>query len=176
MYGPYGSKLLFTILLHRHSPSAFDQLWERRYQKECPPNLTDEEKERRLIRHQTADPRIHKYNDIAGFAEVYWDSGSRMLIDYYFIGDRRTRYGRTVWASQAGFTSAHKFYLHSASVNSGSFFLGEDDVEKKRNAVFEALDALERKAKQLNCYVDTTAEREITRCLDVSKFFMRNFD
>jgi hypothetical protein len=34
---------------------------------------------------------LHQFNDLVGFAEVYWDCGTRVMVDFYFHGDSRTR-------------------------------------------------------------------------------------
>jgi hypothetical protein len=56
---PNGSRLIFTTIQHRHSPEGFHARRTRRLECLC----------------TTAG-----YNDVSGFAEVYWDAAARILV------------------------------------------------------------------------------------------------
>ena len=166
------NKLIFTVILHRHSPTKFDRQWEQTFKRSISPDLTPETEDRMRNFYSTSNPKIYRYNDIAGFAEIYWDGGTRILVDYYFLGDRRTKYGQAVaklWPSK---TSGNKYYMWQCMASGGSFIDG-DNALKKRTALYEALDAVSAQVKKFGCYVDLTTEREIANCIDVKKLLVR---
>jgi hypothetical protein len=168
-------KLIFTIILHRHSPETFDRKWEQSFRHNisgAPSSLTQKDEDRMRNYFSASGPRIHRYNDIAGFAEVYWDGGTRILVDYYFLGDQRTKYGQAVAKRWPYMTSGNKYYMWQHMASGGSFIAG-DTALKKRRALHEALDAVSAQAKQFGCYVDLTTEQEIANCIDVNKLLVR---
>jgi len=74
-------KLIFTVLIHRHSPEKYDQLreaqWNRTYS-------TPQARERFRDEFYACCPAAQRYNDIAGYAEIYWDGGNRILAELFF--------------------------------------------------------------------------------------------
>jgi hypothetical protein len=168
-------KLIFTVILHRHSPKAFDRKWEQSFKQSissASSYLTQKDEDRMRNCFSASSPRIHRYNDIAGFAEIYWDGGTRILADYYFLGDQRTKYGQAVAKRWPYKTSGNKYYTWQHMAGGGSFIAG-DNALKKRKALQEALDAVSAQAKKFGCYVDLTTEREIANCIDVNKLLVR---
>ncbi len=166
------SKSIFTILLHRHSPKSFAQRWEKTFRRTAPRSMTVEmEKQMRTI-YCSSKPRIHRYNDIAGFVEVYWDAGTRILTDCYMLGDRRTKYGRELAKRWPGRISGNRYYPYF-SMSEGGSFSSYDKPAQKKAAIIETLDDVEKAAKRLGCYVDLRVEREIANCIDVNKLLVR---
>ncbi len=137
-------KLIFTIILHRHSPETFDRKWEQSFRhsiSSAHSSLTQKVEDRMRDCFSASSPRIHRYNDIAGFAEVYWDGGTRILVAYYFLGDRRTKYGQAVAKLWPYKTSGNKYYAWQHMAGGGSF-IAWDNALKKRKALHEVLDAV----------------------------------
>jgi hypothetical protein len=115
---PNGSKLIFTVFLHRHSPRQFSKLREQRIERTyANPDL----RERYRGEFDTSDPAVHRYNDIAGYGEVYWDGGTRILVEIFFRGDRRRKSGQAVAAGRRPqIVSASSFYpLYVQGVEAG---------------------------------------------------------
>jgi len=83
------SKLVFTILLHRHSPEEFLKIREQRFERMY---LKTHGLRRHREEFDASYPAIHRYNDIAGYAELYWDGGTRILAELFVQGDRRRKH------------------------------------------------------------------------------------
>src|SRR5436305_1720971 len=90
---PNGSKLIVTVLIHAHSPQTFAEAREREL---CRLYTTAATRERYREHYDVFRSPVHRYNDVAGYAEVYWDAGTRILLDFFFKGDMRTTFGKAI--------------------------------------------------------------------------------
>jgi len=61
-----GSKLIFTIFLHAHSPESFARLREARLKKMY---STPKSRERYRDEFNRSHPSSHRYNGVTGYAE-----------------------------------------------------------------------------------------------------------
>lgn len=161
-------KPIFTVLFHRHSPAVFNRRWEKRSRATIPPTGLEEASERL---YYGLNPKVHRYNDIAGFAEIYWDLGTRILANYYFRGDRRTKYGRQIGNQLGVPVSGKHYYLLYNMVEEASFVSAS--VSEKRNALLAALQRVKETGKRLGCFVDLRTEISIAKCLNVEKYMSR---
>jgi hypothetical protein len=119
-------------------------------------------------------PPLHRYNDIAGFAELYWDGGTRILVDYFFRGDRSRKFGKQVarsWPEDGARISPGKFYLFALGVESGGIPHETCDANLKRKAILEALREIRIRATDLCCFVDLTHEHELLQAIDINLLF-----
>jgi hypothetical protein len=84
---------------------------------------------------------VHRCNDIAGFVQVFWDGGTRILVVYYFRGLKRPGFGdvlRTYWG---GTHCQYGFYpIPYTEVGGIPNLYCSDEV--KRAAINEALDRI----------------------------------
>jgi len=168
-------KLIFTILMQHRSPEEFaavEQAAEENYirnvYRDEPRDAELEEQARRRFR--SSRPILHRFNDLVGFAEVYWDRGARIMVDYFFRGDGRTRYGQTIQSWVGGEVSAQRFYAYAPMVEVAT--VHGDDAETKRRSILRALDHVEATAREILCFVDTSCERVLVQTLDVDTFFV----
>jgi hypothetical protein len=91
MTGVGQNKLIFTILLHGYSPEQFEHQRQRRLERTY---SSAGARERYQDEFKQSDPPFHRYNDVAGYAELYWDGGERILAEFYFRGNRKRKYGK----------------------------------------------------------------------------------
>jgi hypothetical protein len=112
-----------------------------------------EEQARRGFR--SSRPILHRFNDLVGFAEVYWDCGTRIMVDYYFRRGRTRYYG--VARSMVEIARIHP----------------TDSAESKRQAILRALEDVQKTASEASYFVDTSPERAIVQTLDVDAFFAK---
>jgi hypothetical protein len=168
------SKLLFTILIQHHSPEDFkktEMATEDREFKDYGAGVKDAELEGQArSRYRSSRPILHRFNDLVGFAEVYWDRGTRIMVDCYFRGDRRTRYGERIQSRSTGGVSREWFYAYAPMTEMARIHPG-DDVEARRQAILRALDYVEETAQEVLCFADTSPECAIVQALDVDSFF-----
>ncbi len=174
---PLGGRRIFTIPFQAHDPDAFKRTWQKgldvllAWAKETvDAPLADHHIEMFRDTYAAEHAPEHRYNDIAGFAEVYWDGGTRILVDCWVRGNGRTRYGQRVQATRPqNRLSRTQFYLYVSMGNGGMFadLPGEDD---QKQAVLDALDAVERIVKDLKCYVDLSEERRLVKHVDFTAY------
>lgn len=172
LIAPTGSKLVFTILIHRRSPGRFQQDWERQFRRHYPHRREEAVERRNRERFASAYPPIHRYNDIAGFAEIYWDAGTSLQINLYFRGDRRTRYGRSIAQNRDGTVSARNYYLYDHRIQGGFVPPRRSDI-LDRQAFLDAFREVRRIANRLRCFVDLRHEEAILGCFDFRALFHR---
>jgi hypothetical protein len=165
------AKLVFTILVYRHSPEEFSKLRERRFKSMYT-------KTHGAGRHRdefdASHPAIHRYNDIAGFAELYWDGGTRILAELFLQGDRRRKYGKAVAAGRRPETvSPDRFYpLYALYVEASGISHPQRSSEADRRlALQESLQFVREEATKLGCYVDLKHEEVILDATDVQRLF-----
>jgi len=122
-------------------------------------------------------PPTH-YNDIAGFAEVYWDGGTRIMLQFFFLGNRRTKFGMAVSAGleSAGvrpeLVSARQFYpLYVQPIEASGIPNVACCEEVKRQAIIDALDKVAKTAAGMKCYVNLTHERTVLNALTLDRLF-----
>jgi hypothetical protein len=159
-------KLIFTILLQRHSPERFERDWQKAQDRFREPGSKGW--------YAQQNPRIHRYNDLAGFAEVYWDRGTRVDVDYFFLADRRTRFGKGLtqrYGERPLTFNSKKFYAYALGVDSGYVPRRGSAPHQKRKALFDALDSVQEMSSRLGCFVDLTPERQIVEDIDVNLLF-----
>ena len=164
---PGGSKLIVRLLLHLHSPDRFRQMWERRFQHSY---STAEMRELYREEFIASHPTTHRYNDIAGFAEVYWDGGTRILVDYYFRGLKRRGFGDVVkahWGDRIASSGFYRIpYIEIGGVPSRE--CGETTI---REAIVEALEKVRTTGQDWNFFVDLTHELMLLQAIDVGWLF-----
>jgi hypothetical protein len=171
MTGVGQNKLIFTILLHGYSPEQFERRRQRRFERMySDPGA----RERYQDEFNQSDPPFHRYNDVAGYAELYWDGGERILGELYIRGDRSRKYGKTVTnRMRRGITSPRWFYpFHVLYIEVGSVSRGARECEN-RQAIADALEWVRVQATDLGCFVDLTHERILLDAIDVNKLFSR---
>ncbi len=168
-----GSKRVFTVPIQRHPPKNFDERWQARSIRGAPigPHMEKEfvEAYKKSLPeiHEAKHPRIHRFNDIFGFAEVWWTRGTEFVIWYYFRGDRRTKVGKIIAQRHVYPISSRQFY-YFCDDKAGKFMMWSTP-EEKREALFDALNDVRNTAeKKCGCFVDLSHEYEIARCLDVN--------
>ena len=137
-----------NVILHRHSPEGFDARRTRRFERLY---ATAEARDRYREEFNASCPGTHRYNGIAGFAEVYWDAATRILVDYYFRGLRNTRFGKAVVAHWGEGVRGEGFYP-IPYIELGSIPHPECNGAMKRQAIRDALDELARRtAEDFGC-------------------------
>ena len=150
MHAPRG-RMIFTILLHRQTPQEFESHWRS---------------EANLRGGRAGRSFAHRYNNVAAFAEVYWNAGDQILIAYYIRGDRRTRLGKVLDPH----ASASQFYFRWC--DKVNILPSRNPTERaKRKAVSAALDHVERAAANQNWFVDLSHERHLLGALSMKKLF-----
>jgi hypothetical protein len=162
-------KTIFTVFLHRHSPKQFTELRQKQFEREC---STVGSRERYSDEHNCSSN--HRYNDIAGFAEVYWDGGTRILIELFFRGDRRTRYGRTVTAgmSRARVKNSRFYSFYPTYAEAGGIPHPQwSDEQEKRQAIMDALEFVRRIATENGCFVDISREQVLLAVIDINRLY-----
>lgn len=164
---PPGSRLIRVILLNLHSPERLRQDWERRFRRSY---STVAMRERYCDEFIALHPTTHRYNDIAGFAEVYWDGGTRILVVYYFRGLKRPAFGQMVKAHWGERITSTGFYGIPYSEESGipNRHCNEDT---KREAVIEALDRVYREGRELGFWFDLKHEIKLVQALNIRLLF-----
>ena len=164
-------KLIFTLPIYNQDKKSFRIKHEEKFKKTF--TITEDNKKdindfRILFNRQ--NPPIHKFNDICGFAEIYWDAGVRILIDFYFNGNGRRKYNRFFKN-----LNPNKFYLRELNIQGGSFFT-HSNLNEKKTAIINALKAIEAEAKTFNCYVNTEHEQNLLEFLDLEKYLQITHD
>lgn len=165
---PIGSKLIFTVLLHRHSPGQFSARRQRRFESIY---RNPDRRERYREVFDTSYPANHRYNDIAGYAEIYWDAGTRILVEIFFRGDGRTRFGRAVSVGpRPKLFSANRFYpLYVLYKEAGQFSDASCGRGFKRQAIKDGLEHVQTVAISMGCFVDLTHEKLVLDALDIDR-------
>jgi len=174
---PKDSRLIFTILLHRNCPERFETLRQEgleRLERMC---STARALEKYREEYNLQHPPTHRYNNIAGFAEIYWDGGIRIMLQFFFLGDRRTRFGKAVSVGlvSAGLrpklVSASQFYpLYVQGIEVSGIPNVKCPEELKRKAIIEALDKVAETAADLN-FADLTQEWKVLDALNLERLF-----
>lgn len=167
---PKGSKLIFTVLLHRHSPERFQELRLRRLNSMYSSPRT---RERYRDEFDSQFSPIYRYNDVAGYAEIYWDAGTRVLIDLFFRGDLRTKYGKAVACGRRGQISASQFYLYLHCLEAGGIPHLSCSEALKREAIIDGLQRVRAVAADMGCVIDLTHEETLLSAIDVRYLFSR---
>lgn len=165
---PACSKLLFQIFVYREAPEAFHRKWGDRQTKFLQANSGGSD--RLLDSYRSGNPPWD-YSNIAGFFDLYWDTGTRFLADSYFEADRRRRYGKAVqeteyWPLERGYHRCHwgralsEFWAHST-------------MEQKRGSLQQALLEVRSAASRLGAYADISTQMRLLDCLDIDKLLSR---
>ena len=170
MTAPGSNKLIFTILFHDHSPERFEALRQRRFKE-----LFSSPRARERFRDAYVGgfPPFHRYNDVAGYAELYWDGEERLLAEFYFRGNRTRKYGKAVTESMQWkeMVSSHRFYpMQVLYLEAGSVSKYAKESEN-RQAILESLEWLSAQATKLGCFIDLTHEKTLLDAIDVNKLF-----
>lgn len=165
---PIGSKLVFTVLLHRHPPGQYSRLRQRKLERIYP---NPDRRERYREEFNTSYPANHRYNDIAGYAEIYWDAGTRILVEIFFRGDRTTKFGKAVSAGpRPELFSANRFYpLYEVYEEAGQFSDASCGGGFKRQAIEDGLEHVRTVATGMGCFVDLTHEKLLLDALDIDR-------
>jgi len=165
------NKLIFTILLHNESPEQFERQRQRRFERMY---SNAGARDRYRDEFNQSNPPFHRYNDVAGYAELYWDGGERILGEFYFRGNSRRKYGKAVTnGMRRGIASSRWFYpFHVLYIEVGSAPRSARECEK-RQAIADALEWVRAQANELGCFVDLTHERILLDAIDVNKLFSR---
>jgi hypothetical protein len=149
----------------------------------CSPEQAHAAREKELARYRSKASRewhsarhpLNRYNNLVGFAEVYWDLGTRIDINYYFLGNRNTTPGKRLANGRKAAGDKYGlnprcYYLYSDGVDAG-YIPRRGSASEKRNGINQALDHVERTAEEIRCYVDLSHERKMVEYLDVDRFF-----
>jgi len=157
------SRLLFTLLLNLHSPKRFRSNWERRFLRSYSSSLLRERyRDEFLVSHPTS----HRYNDIAGFAELYWDGGTRILVQYYLRGLKRRKFTDTVTAHWGSNVFGSGFYsIPYCEVGGVPHRTCSGDL--KRRAILDAMERVQSTADDWGCYLELTNEKRLLNALDI---------
>lgn len=165
-------KLIFTILIQHRPPEEFSRIEKAIGEKYVSDVQDPELKEQARRRFRSSRPILHRFNDLVGFAEVYWDRGTRIMVDYYFRGDGRTRYGHRILSRGRSNMSREWFYPYPFMIQVSAIHRG-DDAKARRQAILRALDHVEETAREVLCFANTSHERAIVQALDVDAFLVQ---
>lgn len=174
-----GPKPLFTILCQRRSPARFlkargqrieTALTKRRewYRERGLLSFDEAEELRRLEQDEVG---YHRLDDLVGFAEIYWDGGSRIKVNLWLKVDLRAKWGR--FPEGKARSSRRTYHLRIMAADAGRFRFRGASCADKRRAVHQALGYLEKKAEELRFFVDLSAERLLAEHLDFDGLFRR---
>ncbi len=174
---PVDGRRIFIIPFQAHDPNVFERAWQKGLDERLASAkrtlhvpLAGHHIEMFRDTYATEHAPEHRYNDIAGFAEGYWDGGTRILVDCWVRGNGRTRYGQRVQATRPqNRLYRNQFYLY-VSMGNGGMFADLPGEEDRKQAVLDALDAVERIVKDLKCYVDLSEERRLVRHIDFTAY------
>lgn len=165
---------IFTVLCQRRSPKRFHSARGKRVEQAYADRMMwfaqrpflrfDKDAERRRIEQDEGG--FHRLDDLIGFAEVYWDGGSRFMVDVWCKFDRRTKWGR--FPDGQPLSPKSTYHLKVPGAEGGDFPLHNSTLEEKRQALHGALDWIERFAKAERFFVDVTPERKLANCLDLN--------
>jgi hypothetical protein len=117
--------------------------------------------------HEAQCPRIHRYNDVFGYAEIWWDYHARINVDYFFRADRRMKIGRILRQRFGSGISPKKFYCFDFAAWVGNIY-PDGDNNKHRQAILDAFNDVERIVKEYNLYVDLSQERLLVQRIDMN--------
>jgi len=172
MFQPTGSKRIFTVFLHRHTPEEFDEYWQEQSKRGAPmsPNtekeFVDAYKKSLPEIYEATHPHIHRFNDIFGFAEIWWERGHDFVVRYYLRGDSRTKVGRKIAGRYFYPISSRQFYEFREVKITG--FFKSSASELKRKVLVDTLEDISTTAREeFGCFVDLLNEYEIASCLDM---------
>jgi len=153
-------------LIHCHPPERFRALRERRLEKRY---QTADIRERHRDQYDLEYPSTHRYNCIAGLAGVYWDGGTRILVEAFFRGDRRTAFGKAVAYGRRAVRSTQLYPLYVQPISAGEFPHPSCQEELKRKAIMDGLKHIERTTADLGAFVDLTAEKALVDAFDLNR-------
>lgn len=118
-------------------------------------------------------PSTHRYNGIAGLAgvywDVYWDGGTRILVEVFFRGDRSKAFGRAVAYGRPAVRSTQFYPLYVKPISAGEFPHSSCREEFKREAIMDGLKHIERTVADLGAFVDLTAEKALLDALNLTR-------
>ena len=156
-------------MLNLHSPEQFLQIRERRFRRQL---RTAAMQERYRDEFAASYPPTHRYNDIAGFAELYWDGGTRILVVYHFRGLRNRGFGDAVKAHWGESITPRGFY-RLPYIEVGGIPNPKCDEGAKREAIVEALEQIRTAGEEWGFFLDATHEKALLQSLNIDLFFRR---
>lgn len=173
MFHPKGSKQLFVLLIQRHSLPEYDKLWKSGLPRgapmgrQTPASIVSAYKEMLPEIYEARHPHLHRYNDLFGFAEIWWNGSMELSVCYYFRGDRRTQMGKRISTDYRYPISSQQFYPYREE-RIGQLFhwLNRNQVREELRIALNGVAATVK--KDFRCFVDISHELELIRCLDLN--------
>jgi len=114
-------------------------------------------------------PSAHRYNDIAGIQAVYWDGGTRILVEICFRGDRSKAFGKAVAHGRPTVRSTQFYPLYVQRISAGEFPHSSCQEKLKREAIMDGLKHIERTVADLGAFVDLTAEKALLDAFNLTR-------
>lgn len=151
---PTHARLLFRVPVTHLTEEEYDSRWrderKRRFELwgERVPELGDPPSNAEIL-YWAEHPPTYPYNDLYGFIEVYWDGGTRIQAESYFLGDARRTAGRHLRHLHQGLRlRSGKYYPYHHRQDLAWLPRGFTEAQA-RQAVHAALSETRRLAQQV---------------------------
>jgi hypothetical protein len=135
-----------------------------------PPN--DAQPDGRTLHYWASNPPTWPFADLYGFADVFWDGGTRILADTYYRGDGRYAAGRALRRIQETRLLAQEYYMLAHRIDL-AYLARRFDAAVAATAVNAALDQVEEHAQSLRGVALTEDVRRLLTAVDWPQVLIR---